>query len=81
MKAMPRPAWRRDRYRGQAITRTSLQLARYGGNGTAPAANTTASVQWQRYRENDTDNAAIARPSLLWPRYRENDAATLAKPG
>ena len=78
MKAMPRPAWRRDRYRGQAITQTSLQLARYRGNGTATAANTTASVQWHRYRENDTATAAIARPSLLLPRYRENDAATAA---
>ena len=63
MKAMPRRACRRDRYRG---------------NGTATAANATASVQWHRYRENDAATAAIVRPSLLLPHYRENDAATAA---
>ena len=65
MLAMPRPACRQDRYRGKAITQTSLQLARYRGNGTATAANTTATVQWHRYRENDTATAAIAPPLAL----------------
>ena len=37
IKAMPSPAWRRDRYRSQAITQASLQLARYRGDCTAIA--------------------------------------------
>ena len=62
---MPRPACRRDPYRGKAITQTSLQLARYPG-------------ERHRYRENDPATAAIAPPSLLLLRNRENDAATAA---
>jgi hypothetical protein len=40
MKAMPSPAWRRDRYRSQEITQASLQLARYRGeyNDICPMA-------------------------------------------
>jgi len=44
------------------INKTSAQLARYRGNGTATAVNTTASVLWHRYREYETATAAIARP-------------------
>ena len=65
MIAVPRPACRRDRYRGKAITQTLLQLARYRENGTATAATTTASVQRHRHRENDTATAAIAEPLVI----------------
>ena len=44
------------------INKTSVQLSRYRGNGTATAVNTTASVLWHRYRENVTATAAIAGP-------------------
>ena len=60
MKAMPRPAWLRDRYRGQAITQTPLQFVRHRRNGTATAANPTASVQCHRYRGDCTAIAPMA---------------------